>query len=159
MRILLECVGVAVLAMLVSVVVPGQGTAQIPNGGFESWNGGNPDGWFTSQCSGDRYAADGFGHAPLRAACGQGRSPFHISWSTGTESLVVFPQTQVPQRMQLYYQFAPLGGDLLVVTVFFYNGSTPVAVADTEIVAAAAPSRFWTFRWRRSFRGRPLRAR
>ncbi len=137
MRILLECVGVAVLAVMVSVVVPGQGSAQVPNGGFESWNGGNPDGWFSSNLLGvgTPLTASDTRHSGLLAARGE-----VLSTSLGVlaPSLwSVFPQTQVPQRMQLYYQFAPLGGDLLVVTVFFYNGSTPIAVADTEIVAAA----------------------
>jgi hypothetical protein len=50
-----------------------------------------------------------------------------------------FPQTEVPQRLQLYYQFAPQGGDVLNIGLVIYQGnmSVPVAVADTEIVAPA----------------------
>jgi hypothetical protein len=137
MRILLESVGVAVLAMLVTVAAPSEGTAQIPNNGFETWNGGNPDSWFSSNILGvgTPLTASDTRHSGLLAAKGEVLS---TSLGTVAPSLwSVFPQTQVPQRMQLYYQFAPLGGDVLAVTVLFYNGSTPIAVADTEIVAAA----------------------
>ncbi len=142
MRILLKCAGVALLGMVVSVVAPSQGTAQIPNSGFESWNGGIPDGWVTTNFPGigAPLTASDTRHGGLLAARGE-----VLSTSLGVLAPAlwcVFDQTQLPLRLQLYYQFAPLGGDVLAATVFFYNGSSPIAVADTEIVAPAGAFTF-----------------
>lgn len=141
MRILMECAVVAVLGMLVSVMAPSQGTAQIPNPGFETWDVlGNPEGWsgnipgFASPVT-----ASNTRHGGLFAARGEVISVSDLPYTPPLSS--TFPVTQLPQRLQLYYQFAPLGGDELMITMWFWSGSTPIGVGDTVIVA---PAGTWT---------------
>jgi hypothetical protein len=139
MRSLLKCAGVLSLALVASLGVPSLATAQIPNPGFETWGATGPDGWVASFYPGIAapVSASNTRHGGLLAARGEVLSalggilpPFMFS---------IFPQAEVPQRLQLYYQFAPQGGDVLNVGLVIYQGnmSVPVAVADTEIVAPA----------------------
>ncbi len=137
MRLLFACVGALSMAMLVSMVVPGQSTAQIPNPGFEAWTNGNPDGWITSNVPtiATTVTASGTRRSGSFAARGEVVSAFSTTWPANLTS--IFPYTEVPQRLQAYYQFAPQGGDVLAVVVIFYDNFSPVAAADTEIVAPA----------------------
>jgi hypothetical protein len=125
------------MAMLVSMVVPDHSTAQIPNAGFEAWTNGYPDGWVTSNVPGiaTPVTASSTRRSGSFAARGEVISAFSTIWPANLTS--IFPHTQVPQRFQAYYQFAPQGGDVLAVAVIFYDNFSPVAAADTEIVAAA----------------------
>jgi hypothetical protein len=137
MRFLVGCIEVFLVAIVISLTVPGQMTAQIPNPGFEVWNAGLPEGWITSNVPGiaTPLTASTTRRSGSFAARGEVVSAFSSAWPPNLWS--VFPQTQLPQSIQFYYQFAPLGGDELLVTVFFYDGFQPIAAADTAITAAA----------------------
>ena len=74
-------------------------------------------------------------HAGLLSARGEVFSAFGGIWPPALYS--IFPHAQLPQRLQLYYQFAPQGGDVLTVALIFYGGNMPIAVADTDIVGPA----------------------
>jgi hypothetical protein len=137
MRLLLTCAGALFMAISVSMVVPSLGAAQIPNPGFEAWTNGFPDGWVTSNVPTivTPVTASNSAHGGSFAARGEVISAFSTVWPANLTS--IFPHTQVPERFQAYYQFAPQGGDVLAVVVIFYDDFFPIAAADTEIVVPA----------------------
>jgi len=137
MRFLLKCAGGLPFVLVVSMVAPTQGTAQIPNPGFETWNAGFPDGWVTSNVPGvvTTVTASGTRRSGSFSARGEVLTAFNSVWPAYLST--VFPQTQLPERLQCYYQFAPQGGDKLFIAVVFFDGFSPFAGADTQIVDPA----------------------
>jgi hypothetical protein len=138
MRFLGSCAGALIVAAGLSILSYGEAAAQVPNGGFEAWTGGNPDGWITTNVPGiaTPLTATATRHGGSLAARGEVVSAFSTTWPANLTS--IFAQTQIPARLQAYYQFAPQGGDVLAVSVILYDNFLPLAAADTQIVAPAA---------------------
>lgn len=136
MRPLVKCAGGLSLVLMVSMVAPSVGKAQIPNAGFELWNAsGNPDSWSTTNnpLFGTPITPTTTRRSGSFAARGEVISASGIAWPANL--IAAFVQSQVPERFQAYYQFAPQGGDGLSIVVVFYNNLGPVAAAETLIVA------------------------
>ncbi|MBP1678233.1 MAG: Por secretion system C-terminal sorting protein, partial [Bacteroidetes bacterium] len=121
----------------VSMLAPSLGAAQIWNPGFEVWPDANPEGWTTSNIPTivTPVTASNNAHGGSFAARGEVEFAANTVWPANLQS--IFAHTQVPERFQAYYQFAPQGGDVLAVAVIFYSDFFPIAAADTEIVVPA----------------------
>ncbi len=125
------------LAMLLWLL-PGASSSQIPNAGFESWGGGNPSGWGTSNdpignffnvfqssvahggagaVRGIVVTVEGYRIQPVLQTGPDGEGFSHTTRSTNFTG---------------YYQFFPQGGDRFSINVALFKGGvngTPIAVA------------------------------
>lgn len=129
--------------MAFAVLVLSQCPAQVPNAGFETWSGTDPEGWATSNAPPlyTNVTPSGIAHGGSSAARGE-----VVLVSTFTIQPVLqsgpegegFAYAQRPAAFTGYYQFFPQQGDRFGVNVVLFTGGvngTPVAVA-----AAALPT-------------------
>jgi hypothetical protein len=114
----------AVIALVALVFAPNRGSAQIPNPGFESWTGGIPDGWFTSNLIipgvlsivnvTQSTDAHGGSSAVQGTVIDNSGSPYPPLLYSGINA-VGFPINSRPEALYGWYKFTPEGGDLLDV--------------------------------------------
>jgi hypothetical protein len=118
-------------------------SAQILNGGFESWTNGNPDSWYASNVPGlwttiTKSTTAYRGSASARGeVIAVGGSPVGVLLQGGA-NLEGFPMSTRPASLQVYYQYSPQGGDAFALNVLLYKSGTPVASGATKITAAAS---------------------
>jgi hypothetical protein len=141
--------GVALFLVLFTSLMSAQTT--IPNAGFESWTGTNPNSWATSNAGAgfDNITKSATAHSGSSSARGDVISispvvqmpmvPMMQSGPGGTG----FPYILRSASLTLYYQFSPLAssGDRLAMTVLLTKGSltgTAVAVGAANIGNAAS---------------------
>lgn len=130
--------------------------AQVPNAGFESWTGANPDGWTTSNSppSVTNITKTSVAHSGSSAARGDVAliipSPpvvLQPILQTGTDGKG-FPYTQRPVALNGWYQFSPAAGSndvFYVNALLFKGGPTGKAVGaavGTYTAAAASYKQF-----------------
>ena len=113
---------VASTALLTAFLLfPCRGTAQVPNSGFESWDGGEPQGWSTTNMytSTKSVFVSYDSHSGSFAARGEApyiRGSYRYAWL-----IAEFPCSEIPERMKLHYKFMPKGEDGLYVGVSFQD--------------------------------------
>jgi hypothetical protein len=127
-------VRVAVIAMLAACFMPHHGFAQIPNPGFESWSGGNPTDWWTSniiitgipfnvnvtQSSDAHSGSFAVQGAVIVSAAG---TPSPAVMQSGIDGSG-FPINSRPAALYGWYKFASDSGDgLNIITGFTKNHS------------------------------------
>jgi hypothetical protein len=139
-RSLLLCVSILLFAALSS-----HGFAQnVPNGGFENWTNGNPDGWFANNMTGlavpvTKSATGHSGSASLRGEVVSmsvaAAIPYAPTLQSGTTANG-FSWTQRSASFTAYYQFTSVAGkgDRLAFNVILVKGT----VASGAVVASAA---------------------
>jgi len=129
----LYCIALALLFGSTSV------SAQIPNGSFETWTDGNPDGWVTTNFVGvatpitqSSTAADG--QSSLRGEV-LGVGPVAIPPLAGTgrmtsqeDALLGFPYTGRPQALNGYISTNLSGLDTANIIVAFRSGGDSIGV-------------------------------
>lgn len=109
-----------------------QVNAQIPNGGFETWIGDDPDNWVTSNAS--PYISvfqSTNAHSGTYSARGEVINVVSTNVSPALQcgpGGVGIPVSQRYSALQLYYIFNPIGGDKFGVDVVFYKSGNPIAV-------------------------------
>ncbi|HSQ75859.1 MAG TPA: T9SS type A sorting domain-containing protein [Bacteroidota bacterium] len=129
---LVACVVLAA-GLFVAAVSPG--VAQIPNAGFESWGTVAPvmpTGWVTTFTNVTKSAAARSGSGAAQGVAvdvGGGSIVPPTMWS-------LFPFNQRPATLNGYYQFAPLGSDIFLVTVLLYKAGFPIAGGDIILSGA-----------------------
>ena len=102
-------------------------SAQVPNGGFESWTAGSPDNWFTNNLPGvgTPVTSSTNRRSGNFAARGEVVSFVPIAlgplMTTGTAA-GGFPVNQRYGSITGYYQFNPQGGDRFSLSATFYKG-------------------------------------
>jgi len=118
--------------------------AQIPNAGFESWTNGNPDGWFANNAPGFAVPVtqSSSGHSGSSAARLEVLSSFGIVflpqlWS-GDQALGGIPANQRYGSLTGFYQFSPIGGDLLFIEIWMVKGDQYLGFGGLSITNAAA---------------------
>jgi hypothetical protein len=125
--------------------------SQIPNAGFESWTGGNPDGWFTSNITVANITQSSIRHLGSSAVRGEVVS---LGFGAVIQPVLVFGQedargfayNQRPISFTGYYQFYPISGDLFNGTVILYKGGIEgIAVASGDLEISAAASSYTQF--------------
>lgn len=116
--------------LLVVMIVPAfMMFAQVPNGGFEQWAGGNPVGWFTDNVPGfvTPVTQSSTSHSGSSAARGEvvnfAGNPFPPV--LGTE----FPVSQRYATISGWYQFLPQGGDQIEIAVLMLLNGSPIGDA------------------------------
>lgn len=126
----IRTIGMIGLAMmLISNILLAQNP--IPNPGFESWSGGEPDGWTTTNSSPfNAITQSSTAHSGSSAMRGEvlsvGGFPFPPGALSGNSENPGFPVSQRYTRLSGYYQFAPAGANdnLLISVGMMKNGST-----------------------------------
>lgn len=130
--------------------------AQIPDAGFESWTGANPDGWITSNSppAVTNVTKTSVAHSGTSAARGDVAliipSPpvvLQPVLQTGTDGKG-FPLTQRPVALNGWYQFSPAAGsnDQFYVSALLFkggpNGKAVGAAVGTFTAAATSYKQF-----------------
>lgn len=130
------------LCLVILILSVSGALAQIPNAGFETWTGTEPDGWVTSNTIlGNTITKSSTAHSGSSSARGE-----VIPITTAVIQPVLqsgpggagFAFTERAAVFTGYYQFYPVGGDRFAINVILYvggSGGTPVAIA-----AAALPT-------------------
>lgn len=105
--------------------------SQIPNAGFEQWTNGNPQNWSTTNYPGlwTTITASSNSHTGSYAAAGQvveafGDTIIPVLWAG--DSFQGFPVSQQYGALNGYYQFSPVGFDVIFIDVIMYKNSFPV---------------------------------
>ncbi len=132
---LLRCT--AVLILFASTTI-----AQIPNAGFETWTGNDPDGWVTDNASPVYTTVTPTTNAHSGSYAVRGDV---VSYFTAIIEPVIqsgpggagFSCTQRPTAITGYYQFFPAGGDMFAVNVGLIKGGIISGIQDTVAWAAA----------------------
>ncbi len=133
------CILSGILAIF---LLPSINFAQILNGGFEQWTGNTPDNWLANNAltfytpitqsnssHGGSYSVKGQVVDYLSIAV----PPILTAGAAGNG----FTISQKYLSLTGYYEFAPVGGDELVITVWMYNSSTLIGGGSVEIQSAA----------------------
>jgi hypothetical protein len=136
---------VAAVAIMLLVLAPGA-NAQIPNAGFESWSGGNPDGWFTNNVTGYTFVSQSSApHSETSALQGTvlsifgfGSSPIIISGADG----IGFPETTRPAALHGFYTLTSSGGDYLNITVALQKNGAGIGAGTVELAAKGTYTEF-----------------
>ena len=119
MRSKLAGVAASTTLLTAFLLFPCRGTAQVPNSGFETWDGGEPQGWSTTNmyASTKSVFVSYDSHSGSFAARGEApyiRGSYRYVWLVAE-----FPCSEIPERMKLHYKFMPKGEDGLYVSVIF----------------------------------------
>ncbi len=132
-----------IAVVVVLCLVPGVGTSQIPNAGFENWTGNTPDGWVTSNAPPlyTNVTQSTVAHSGASAV----RGDAVLFYTTVIQPVIQvgpggrgFGYNQRPGYFTGYYQFSPVGGDRFGINVgLFMGGVSGTAVA---FAAAALPT-------------------
>lgn len=129
-------------SIMAMFLLPAISFAQILNGGFEDWTNDNPDNWLTNN-------VPGF-YVPISQSNSNHSGSYSVKGEVVDYSTVAMPPTllsggigggfSVSEKylsLTGYYEFAPLGGDILLISVLMYNSNTPIGVGSVEILDAA----------------------
>ena len=115
--------------LALTALAPGLSVAQIPNGGFETWSGGLPTGWFalTIPQVAVPVAQTATSHSGSSALSGT------VVSLAGIESYppIVWTKFAVNQRYATFtgwYTFSAVGGDSLYAWLVMYNSNVPIGV-------------------------------
>ena len=103
------------------LVCPSRGTAQIPNPGFESWSGGEPEGWSTTNRYGGAKSVFVSYDSHSGAFAARGEAPYESGSYKHTWLIAEFLCPEIPGRLKLHYKFTPKGDDGLYVNVSFQD--------------------------------------
>ena len=119
--------------------------AQIPNGGFENWTGGNPDGWTTNNVTGylelvtqsnDAHSGSSSAKMEMKIAMSSLMQPVLFAGPF----LEGIPVTQRHSTLNFYYKYAPTTSTVyLTVVVGMYKSGTFIGsgVAGTKNSASS----------------------
>jgi|WetSurMetagenome_2_1015567.scaffolds.fasta_scaffold90472_2 hypothetical protein len=130
------------LTALTVLGIAGVAVAQIPNAGFESWTGPEPDGWATTNGVGlNSITQSTDRHSGAFAARGEVVSfigfPISPSLTAGADS-AGFPISQAYASLTGFYKFAPLGNDKAFVTTYISRNDTGIAAGSVILDAASS---------------------
>jgi hypothetical protein len=139
------------IVLLGAAVISLPAMAQIPNPGFETWSGGDPTGWVSSNINGivTNVTQSAQSHSGSSAVKGD-----VVSFFTALLAPVIqngqnargTPYTQRPASVTGYYKFTPQGGDRFGVNVvLFHGGSEGTAVATAALAITAGASSYVQF--------------
>ncbi len=116
--------------------------AQIPNAGFETWSGGNPTGWITTNAGTIApITQTSDAHSGSLALQGTVLSVFTVNYPP--EAYVDFSVNARHSTFNGWYKYSPVGGDTLYIHAIFFKGATGVAFA--QFKAAASISSYTQF--------------
>jgi hypothetical protein len=133
------------LSVIIFIALPNLFAQNVPNGGFESWTGGNPDNWITSNSppiiftvtqSSTAHSGSSSVRGDVISFSGIPLNPLIQSGTLGKG----FPISQRFATLSGYYQFNSVQSDRLLVTVLFTKSQ--VGVAGNSVPMAAVSS--WT---------------
>ncbi len=101
--------------------------AQVVNGGFENWTGGNPDGWNTLNYPGYYVPITQSTVSHSGSYAMQGSVVSYLSVAVPPLPSSYSPVSQRYAYLTGYYQFTPVGADTFGVAVTMYTQMAPLA--------------------------------
>ena len=119
-------------------------SAQVPNGGFETWTNGSPDNWLTDNAAPVYVTVSQStnAHSGAYAASGQVPVVFNVPiapWLQAGTGGQGFHASGRPAVITGWYQLTSVGGDKIVVAGWLMQGGTTlIAVANDSVTAAAS---------------------
>jgi Secretion system C-terminal sorting domain len=133
----------SMFALILSVTLFAQ---NVPNGGFESWTNGNPNGWFADNGAPIVIPVTQSTTAHSGSFSVKGTVVSYIAGILGPviqsgASATGFAVTQRFKTVTGYYQFSPLSGDRLGLNFSMLKGGEFIAIGATMITASAST---WT---------------
>ena len=136
-RILQICLLISVCLVALSI-----SSAQIPNAGFETWSGGSPTGWITTNAGTILpITQSSDAHGGTSAMQGTTLSVFTINYPA--EAYADFSINSRYSSLKGWYKYSPVGGDSLYIHAIFFKGTTGVAY--TQFSTAASVSSYTQF--------------
>jgi hypothetical protein len=117
--------------------------SQIPNAGFESWNGNVPDNWLTNSIpvyfttitkSGDAHSGSAAVKGDVALFMGNNVPPILTSGTEGAGSGF----SQRPKSFSCWYKLNSVGGDLFAFNVLLMKGGTEVGGIAMTLPAASS---------------------
>ena len=129
---------VVCLFILAAVTVV-RGFAQdvVPNGGFETWSGGNPVGWVTDNVAGIDTPITQSSNAHGGASAVAGRVAMIFTTPIAGVIGITFSVSMKDAALTGYYQFAPTGGDRFFVGVGMSQGGNSIGTGGFTTATAA----------------------
>ena len=134
------------LLTIVAFFISVSSYAQIVNGGFEAWTNGSPDGWFTSNVPPfvTTVTQSNTAHTGKYSVRGDVINFSGVVLSPLIQSGLVGKGFSIVQRYATvsgYYQFSPVGGDVISMVFLLFKGINPIGTAQVTINTAAST---WT---------------
>lgn len=122
--------------------------AQIPNGDFESWTNGNPDGWFTDNIPGvaipitqsnDKHGGSYAARGEVLSVAGNAYPGYLYNYGENGKG---FPINQRYAQLDGYYKLTTSASDKFLVWVYFWYNNQVVAGNYGWFEAASSYSKF-----------------
>ena len=119
---------------------------QIPNGDFEQWTGGEPDGWWTNNINFVTVTQSSDAHGGASAVRGD-----NVAGNDGVlQPLLIsgliaghgFPVSQRYANLTGYYKFNAVGADNFNVLAIMFKDGEVIAVGGVQFYAAPAYTQF-----------------
>jgi hypothetical protein len=126
-------------------------SAQIPNAGFESWTGGNPDGWFADNVVVATVTQSSIAHSGSSALRGEALAFYTQIMPPTIQTGILargFAYSQKPVSITGYFQFFPAassGDRFYVDAVLTKGGIDNISVAIGAVAISAAASSYTQF--------------
>jgi len=131
----------AITYLVFLIIISFSSQAQILNGGFEQWSGGEPSYWLSNNVDEPDITITPItrsSSAHSGSSCLKGEViEYEIQGITvtyppqvqsGNETVLGFPYNGRPQQIRGYYNFTSVGGDAFVNNVFLMSGNNVLAV-------------------------------
>ena len=109
--------------------------AQIPNAGFETWSGGVPTGWITTN-AGPIAPITQTSDAHSGSYALQGTTLAYLTINYPAEAYANFSVNARYGSFKGWYKYSPVGGDSLYIHAIFFKGTTGVAFAQFTTAAS-----------------------
>ncbi len=116
-----------ILAAGLPLLLAAGARAQVANGGFENWTGGNPVGWNTLNFPGYYVPITQSTLSHSGSYAMQGSVVSYLNVAVPPLPSELFPVSQRYGYLTGYYQFTPVGADTFGVTVTMYTQMAPMA--------------------------------
>jgi hypothetical protein len=120
--------------------------AQIPNGGFESWSGGNPEGWWTSNITTPNITQSSDAHSGSSAVRGE------VIMTTGGKIIPIlisgligghgFPISERYASLTGYYKLSVITTENLSVLAVPYKNGQAIGAGGSQFFVASAYTMF-----------------
>jgi len=138
----LFAIGLASLSIVIFSSNSLMAQAPIPNGGFELWTGGNPDGWTTDNNgpftpitkTADAHSGSWALRGDVALSGPVAIGPTIIS---GTSADPRFPYADHPTNFTGFYKFTTVAGDMAILVVSFFKSGGVTGTTSVQISTEA----------------------
>ncbi len=121
--------------------------AQIPNAGFENWQGNEPEGWLTNNLPGtvEPVSPSTDSHSGSFALRGEVKSfftPYPPAISAGDSTHIGFPVSQRYAALTGFYKFSPVGTDAISIVIIMLSKGVEIGAGGALLQSADSYTAF-----------------